>query len=675
MRNKTAIGIDTGGTFTDLATIDPCSGQVTVTKVPSTPADPAEAIRQLLVDRRGAAEGVVHGTTVATNVVLERKGASVALITTLGFRDSLEIGRTRRGSPGLFNTKFVKHPPLIARSRRFEVDERMLADGTVLRPLDLNGLKAIVEALKAISPQAVVVCLLHSYANDAHERQVRDVLRRELPACPVVLSSEVVPEFREYERLSTAVINAYTLPSMSGYLGRLSGHVESNDVGELFVMGSNGGIMTAASASNFPARTVLSGPAGGVRGATLIAEAAGVRSILTCDMGGTSTDVSLVKDLHPDMVQDTMIAGLPLKLPQFDIQTVGAGGGSIAWIDVDGSLHVGPQSAGAMPGPACYGRGGTAVTVTDANLCLGRLGAKSLIGGALDLDPKLARKALEDLGARAKFDDLDKLAHGVLQLVTANMVGALREISIERGHDPRDFTLLPFGGAGPLHATDIAREMGISRILVPKHSGNLSAIGLLASDIRYDFARTVLALVDDAVTAKLDAILAELESQGMHALERDGFGLDDSRITCSIDMRHRGQAFALSVPIERELPSADALKARFASLYKQRYGVTRADQPVETVAVRISAIGLVRRKVTPRALPASGRASDAIKARRPVYFEGRWIDDCPVYRRDGLGAGCTLSGPAIIEEFGSTTVVPASWKLVVDDWGNLRMEQ
>ncbi|MEK7836029.1 MAG: hydantoinase/oxoprolinase family protein, partial [Pseudomonadota bacterium] len=376
---RAAIGIDTGGTFTDLASFDPETATIQVAKVPSTPGDPAEAIRRLLVDRPGPPGRVIHGTTVATNALLERKGAKVALITTRGFRDTLEIGSTRRASPGLFNTKFIKPAPLVPRSCRFEVDERLMADGGVLRPLDEAGLARTGGQLRALQPEVVAVCLLHSYVNSRHEQRVRELVREQLGDCPVVISAEVVPEFREFERLSTTVINSYTLPRMSGYLNRLAGHVAACGGDGLYVMGSNGGIMTAATAAAFPVRTILSGPAGGVRGAACVAEAAGVRDILTCDMGGTSTDVSLVRELAPDLVQDSMIAGLPLKLPQLDINTVGAGGGSIAWVDTDGSLRVGPQSAGAVPGPACYARGGQSVTVTDANFHLGRLGPRSLI--------------------------------------------------------------------------------------------------------------------------------------------------------------------------------------------------------------------------------------------------------------------------------------------------------
>ena len=671
---RATIGIDTGGTFTDLASFDPETATIQVTKVPSTPGDPAEAIRKLLVDRPGPPGRVIHGTTVATNALLERKGAKVALITTRGFRDTLEIGNTRRASPGLFNTKFIKPAPLVPRSCRFEVDERLMADGSVLRPLDEASISQIVSQLRALQPEVVAVCLLHSYANPRHEQCVRDSVRTQLGDCPVVISAEVVPEFREFERLSTTVINSYTLPRMSGYLNRLAGHVAACGGDGLYVMGSNGGIMTAATAAAFSVRTILSGPAGGVRGATWVADVAGVHNILTCDMGGTSTDVSLVRDLTPDLVQDSMIAGLPLKLPQLDINTVGAGGGSIAWVDSDGSLRVGPQSAGAAPGPACYARGGEMVTVTDANLHLGRLGPRSLIGGALHLDRALATAALKRLSVSAKYADVDRLAEGVIQLVVTNMVGALREISIQRGHDPREFTLLPFGGAGPLHAAEISREMGISRILVPRHPGNLSAIGLLGSDFRYDLVRTFLADLTTVDTARIRAAFAELERHGRGLLQADGFQDASMRFDLAIDMRYRGQAFALSVPVKTDDSSVERLTQAFEALYSRRYGFRRAGHPVEIVVLRIAAIGQVERHGLAPLAARSARLEDALKERRPVYLDGHWHRDCPIYDRARLGADAALRGPAVIEEFGSTTVIPPGWGAGVDRWGNLRME-
>lgn len=667
------LGVDTGGTFTDLATLDPASGLLTISKVPSTPGDPSEAIRTLLAGTRGPLGRLVHGTTVATNTLLEKAGAGIAVVTTRGFRDTLEIGSTRRASPGLFDTKFVKPAPLVPRSLRFEIDERIASDGSVLVPLDAQQLANVVDRIGELQPDVVVVCLIHAYANPEHERRVREVVGRRMPDCPVVISSEIVPEYREFERLSTTAINGYTLPKMAGYLRRLSGHVRDHDGRDLYVMSSNGGIMSSNVAASFPARTILSGPAGGVRGATLIAESAGIRNLLTCDMGGTSTDVSLIRDLDPDVVQVTMIAGLPLKIAQLDINTVGAGGGSIAWVDVDGTLRVGPKSAGASPGPACYGQGGESVTVTDANLFLGRLGTDSLLGGGLHLRVELAKKALESLSRAAHYSDLDRLADGVIQLVVANMVGALREISLQRGHDPREFVLFPFGGAGPLHAVDIAREMGMSKIIVPRFPGNLSAIGLLNSDIRYDLARTLVAPLAKLDLSTLGSMFDELDREGRDALTAEGFDDRSIRIERTIDMRYLGQAHALSVA----MPAAfdrDILTRDFEAQYRRRYGFCRPGHAIEAVVLRATAVGQVPKHVLPPIRPHTGQVEAAVKARRPVYFRGRWFRDCAVYEREALGAGVAISGPAIVEEFGSTTALPPDAKALVDGCGNLCIE-
>jgi len=674
MTSRLTVGIDTGGTFTDFASVNPDTGRIEVTKIPSTPHDPSDAIHELMAARGDHLGCVVHGTTVATNAVLQRKGARIALITTLGFRDTLEIGRTRRASPGLFNTKFVKQSPLVPRSMRFEVDERMLADGSVLRSIDEVQLSQTIAQLVLLKPEVVVVCLLHSYANSIHEKRVRDAVKSALPMCPVVISAEVVPELREFERLSTTVINGYLLPSVESYLHRLMGHVDRYEGGPLYVMGSNGGIMTASTAAAFPARIILSGPAGGIRGANLVAEKAGLRSILTCDMGGTSTDVSLVRDLQPTLVQDSMIGGFPLMAPQLDINTVGAGGGSIAWIDFDGSLHLGPQSAGALPGPACYGRGGEAVTITDANLHLGRLGPRSLLGGAMEIDRGLSLKVLRRLAEQANLADVDRLAQGVVQLAVTKMVGALRQISIERGHDPRDFTLLPFGGAGPLHGAEIAEELGITRILVPRYPGNLSAVGLLGSDIRYDIARTLLADLESIDIARIDSVFEEIEAQGIARLCDDGFSIANTRMERSVDMRFHGQASALTVPMQSDCESTKVLGASFRELYQKRYGFGRIDQHIEVTAARVAAIGIVRHNPSPPLRPIHFSLAEALKERRSVYLGGDWIPACPVYERDRLGGELKIRGPAVIEEFGSTTVVPSCWTVTVDEWGNLRME-
>ncbi len=672
-----SIGIDTGGTFTDLAVYDAGAGDIRTIKVPSTVADPSEAVMRSL-DRLGkegwANSRIVHGTTVATNILLERKGARLAIVATEGFRDLLEIGRTRRASPGLFNTKFIKAPPLVPRVSRFEVRERLRAGGRVHRALDPRSVEEICDQLKASRPEAAVVCLLHSYANAEHEREVGRILGEKLPGLPVILSSDVVPEYREYERLTTSVINAYVLPRVKTYVGRLSQRIGSS-AGRLYVMGSNGGILTAQAAGQTPARTILSGPAGGVNGAMLACAAAGVEDFITCDMGGTSTDVALVAGSKPTVVQESMIAGLPLKLPQLDINTVGAGGGSIAWRDVDGSLRVGPQSAGADPGPVAYLQGGQDVTVTDANLFLGRISSGTLLSGELSLDREASAKAIGRLAGELGYPNLERLAEGVIKLAVARMASAIREISIERGHDPRRFALVPLGGAGPMHAAELADELGIRRIVVPRFPGNLSAVGLIGSDIRHDFARTVLADVRGVAPGFIREAGADLVAASRAALGREGFPDSDSRIECSADMRYRGQAFDLNIPFDPEDGVAPRLSADFEERYQQRYGHRRPGKPIDIVTLRVVATGVVARPKLadiPRQVDA---ISEAEKARRTVYFDGAWHRDCPVYERSRLGAGAEFAGPAVVEEYGSTTAIPPAWHAAFDPLGNIRMDR
>lgn len=673
-QNLQIIGIDTGGTFTDLALHDHATGEIRISKVPTTPADPAIAVEQILesVDDGPAGGRIVHGTTIATNAMLESKGAKVAIVNTRGFRDLIEIGRTRRAGPGLFDTKFIKPRQLVPRSMRFEVDERVLADGSIYRPLSEDSLARALDALEAASPDVVIVCLLHSYRNPAHEVAVGKAIGKRLRDARIVLSSDVIPEYREYERLSTSVINGFVLPRMEHYLGRLGRYAETNRRA-LYVMGSNGGIMTAETAARYPVRTILSGPAGGVNGGLLACRQVNVPDFITCDMGGTSTDVSLVQALMPTMVRESAIAGLPLKVQQLDINTVGAGGGSIAWIDIDGGLRVGPQSAGAIPGPVCYGRGGAEPTVTDADLVLGRLGESTLLGGRMRIDLAGARASISTLAARARYGDEDRFAEGIIRLAVARMVSAIREISVERGHDPRHFTLVPLGGAGPLHAVEIAVELGIEQILVPPFAGNLSAVGLTGAHIRYDSAATHLAECMNDVHERVRPVIEGLTQNARAQLARDGFAPDKMQIDVTIDMRYRGQAFELAVPFDPGADDGVSLKQRFDHLYLKRYGFERAGHPIEIVTLRVAATGLVPE---PRlTLGATVPGSEQQSSTRRLYWDGKWIDECRILRREHLHQGMTAKGPVVVEEFGSTTLVPPGWRMRIDEFGNLRVDR
>lgn len=667
------VGVDTGGTFTDLAYYDAETGEIRVSKIASTPRDPSIAVVDVLrvaQPTSGAGSRIVHGTTVATNALLEGKGARVATVNTIGFRDLLQIGRTRRASPGLFNTKFVKAPPLVSRPYSLELDERIDANGVVLRAVEPQSLERLAEELDRLDPDVVVVCLLHSYRNPSHEQMVGTFLRTRIRG-GIVLSSDVVPEFREYERLTTTVVNGFVLPKMESYLNRLGNHAASQGR-PLYVMASNGGIMTAARAATLPVRTILSGPAGGVNGALLSCRQVGVRNFITCDMGGTSTDVALVHDLSPRLIPESMISGVPIKTPQLDINTVGAGGGSIAWVDVDGSLRVGPRSAGAVPGPACYGRGGAELTVTDADLLLGRLASGTLLGGQMQLDREAASRALQRLARAAQYADAYGLAEGVIRLAVARMVSAIREISVERGFDPREFVLVPMGGAGPLHAAEVAAELAISRILVPLYPGNLSAVGLMGADIRYDLARTCLSECSSDAMDRIRAEIAQIVRDGRRQLETDGFGEDSAQIEMHLDMRYRGQAFDLSIPYDLDADGAESLVGKFEGAYQERYGFGRRGKMVEVVTLRVAAIGKVDRPAPSR---YSGTDIEQPAKTRSIYWEGAWVENCRVLEREHLAPGRKYQAPVIVEEFGSTTFVPPGWTLAADECGNLRIER
>ncbi|HUF93477.1 MAG TPA: hydantoinase/oxoprolinase family protein, partial [Candidatus Limnocylindria bacterium] len=470
------VGIDVGGTFTDLTAVDSGTGRVVITKVPSRPRQEAAAVLAGL-DALGIASGdvrrLVHGTTVGTNAVLERRGARVAVITTAGFRDLIEIGRTKRNIPALFVPTFVRPRPVVERRHRFEVAERLAADGAVLVPLDGAGVEAALDAALAAGCEAIAVCLLHSYLNPAHERAVADAAKGKRPGLPVSCSAEVVAEYREFERFSTTVLNAYLQPLMDGYLTGLEERLLATGYTHgVLTIASSGGMMTTETARRLPIKTIFSGPAGGVSQACFMGAAAGVRDFITYDMGGTSTDVCLIRDLTPLTTSDGMIGAFPVKVPQLDMHTVGAGGGSIAWMDVDGSLQVGPRSAGASPGPAAYGLGGTEPTVTDANVVLGRMAGRRRLGGSIAIDAARAREAVAGLAGRLGGAlGVEALAEGIIKIAVVRMTSAIREISIQRGHDPRDFTLIAFGGAGPMHAVALAEEIGIRRVLVPRHPG------------------------------------------------------------------------------------------------------------------------------------------------------------------------------------------------------------
>lgn len=673
------VGIDTGGTFTDLVVLDDEAGEVKVTKVPSNPQNPGAALLEGLEALGVAPERVrrmVHGTTVATNALLERKVGRTGLLVTEGFRDVVEFGRGRRLAPwSMFDPSFVRPEPLVPRKLRLELRERILADGTVLVPLDEKDVERAAEELRRAGVEAVAVGFLHSYLDDAHERLAGEVLRRVMPSVPVSLSAEVVPEYREFERFSTAVLNAALIPVMDGYTHQLEqGLAGSGYAAPFYLMSSSGGIMTLETSRRLPIRTLLSGPVGGVVGSVYLARHAGFADLITCDMGGTSTDVCLVRGLQPETVPDRVVAGMPLKTPQVDINTVGAGGGSIAWLEEGRFLHVGPQSAGAEPGPACYGLGGTDPTVTDANVVLGRLNPSATLGHRIHLRRDLAHKAVKGLASALGVTSVHEAAEGIVRLAVTRMVSAIREISLERGYDPRDFVFVPFGGAGPMHAAQVAEELHMERVLVPLYAGNTSALGLLCSDLRRDYARTVMRPLSGLGADAMAEVWRELQGQADADLAADGFGAAARRFERSLDLRYVGQAFELNLPLEGERPAPEDIAAAFHQRHAQRYGHSDPQGAIEVVNLRLSAFGTVS---TPTLRPVAATASslgEALLERRLVYFGGSEVS-CPVYQRERLPEGAAFDRPAIVEEFGATTVVPPGWGVELDRLGNLLMQR
>ncbi len=670
------IGIDVGGTFTDFHARNGATGEVRMFKHPSTPDNPARAILDglaALCAEHGIAKGdiqrISHGTTVATNTLIQRHGAKVALITTKGFRDLLEIGRQTR--PHMYDMQLDHPEPLVPRERRFEAAERMTAEGVAETPLGDEALGQAVDDALASGAESVAVCLLFAYLNDAHERRIGAALSQRAPALEVSLSSDVQPEFREYERFSTTVLNAYLQPVMGRYLeflgDKLSESVPGAAVG---IYQSSGGLMSVDQARRYPVRTALSGPAAGAVGAGHVGRLAEIGDFITLDMGGTSADVALVRDGDPGISIGRDVAGFPVRLPMVDINTVGAGGGSIAWFDRDGLMKVGPASAGADPGPACYGRGGESPTVTDANLVLGRLSSGGLIGGRMALDAAAARAALVPAAQRLGFS-VERTALGVLGIVAANMVRAIRAVSVERGHDPRDYALMPFGGAGPLHAGDVARSLTMSRIIVPEAPGILCAEGLIVSDLKEIFARTVHLPLSRQSLDGITAAVSELAGRAAAWFEDEAIAPDDRTLAVTLDLRYVGQNYELPVTLDMGAPpDIENVREAFFEAHRRFYGFHNPDDPVELVTVRATARGATGTPEHRRAeAPAAGAPEPA--ARRAVWFEADAPLETPIYDRAALGPEHTLAGPAIIEQFDSTTVVHPGDGLRVDDAHNL----
>lgn len=675
------IGIDVGGTFTDFVLLKTADEAVVYYKRPSTPHDPSEAIAagltELLeienIDPRDV-DFLGHGTTVATNMIIERRGVSTGLLATKGFRDVLAIGRQSR--PSLYDYRVRKIDPLVPRKHRVEVDERLAANGEVLNAIEESAVVAEAKRLWSDGVRAIAICFLHSYRNPSHEEAARRAVQQALPDAYVSISSEVLPEFREYERTSTTVLNAYVGPKMRAYTRELRERLKNIGVPvQPMTVHSNGGLLSLEAVEELPVLTCLSGPAGGVVGAAALGVAAGFPNLLTFDVGGTSTDVSLIADGQAKYTSKREITQFPLKMPMIDIQVIGAGGGSVAWIDDAGALKVGPHSAGALPGPAAYGRGGEEPTLTDAQICMQRLNPVALLNGRMPIDREKAWSVIKDKIADPLGMSVEEAAHGILTVAAASMSRAIRSISIEHGYDLDDFTLVSFGGAGPLHSADVAKECGIKRILVPQEPGTMCARGILLSDISRDFVRTELTLADQAGWSRLIDLFRDMVAEGDAWLAREHVDETLRQFECVIEARYRGQNHEIRVPMPSETNEGlNVFVSSFHAAHQKEYGSIVETRPVEVVNCRVRASGAVpKAKFAP--VHSHGTIDDALIAEREMYcgpVHG-WRKT-KIFSRGKLPVGQAIVGPVVIEEMSSTTIVLPGQQVQVDAIGNLLID-
>ena len=672
------IGVDVGGTNTDICAIDETSGELMVFKLPSSLGDQSEAVvkgvRVLAKEYGFEGEDVsrfMHGTTVATNAILEGRGAKTALITTGGFRDLLEIGRQKR--PDLYDLQADKPKTLVPRDRRFELKERMDYRGRVLLSIDEEELEAVVEAIRAQGAGAVAVMLLNAYLNPEHEEKVKKVLEKELPEVFLTVSSDLSRQFREYERLCGTVLNSFVGPEVRKYMNNLKRTLAGEGIVSTYINHSNGGLMSIDESMRFPVKTALSGPAAGVVGAEYLADLIQEKNIITIDIGGTSTDVSLVADGRLEASDERTISGYPVRIPSIDISTIGAGGGSIAWIDSGGILKVGPESAGADPGPACYALGGKEATITDARVVLGHLNGEALLGGRLPIDKSRSVQAVEKLAERIHMDPLET-ARGILAVSNSNIFREIKNVTVAKGYNPSDFCLVAFGGSGPLHAADLMEEMNIRKALIPPRPGLLAAYGLLTENMRRDFVQTFVTEISDETEALLQKQFAALRQEAAAWFEEERIDPSVRRLEYFLDMRYKGQNHEIRVPVdEKTADSAAALKEAFTQAYERLYSISSNDA-VQIVNFGLSAVGEI---VYPRLVeeaPAGADASAAVTGSRCVREEGGRMTDYTLYDRDKLHNGNVILGPAIVEQMDSTTLILPGQKATVDRYLNMMLE-
>ncbi len=664
---KYRISADIGGTFTDFVIEDQDTGEMKIGKVPTTPENPARGVLngvEQLVEDAADIDFFVHGTTVGLNAFLERRGARVLLLMTSGISDTYTIARGHREE--LYKLHYRKPDQLVPRCDVHEVTERLSWDGSEVTPLDESSLLPIIEKVKAENIPAIAVCLLHAYSNPEHEKRVGDILAAALPGVSISLSHQVAPEWREVERASSTVMDAYVAPVVELYLSTLKRELTDVSMNEtVHVMRSNGGVMTDAYASRHPITTLMSGPVGGSIGGVELSKSTGIKNLLCVDMGGTSFDLSLVVDGQAELSSETVLQGLPLLMSIINIETVGAGGGSLAWIE-NGGLRVGPQSAGSQPGPVCYGRGGAQPTITDANLFLGRLGEGSLLNGEMSLDIPATATAFKNLASEIGLSDIE-LAEGMISIGNAKMADAMRTITVGRGIDPRDFTLVAFGGAGPMHAVELARELDIEEIIIPQFPGTFSAWGMLQSDIRHDLNVSYYALSDDIDHSVVAGHFGEMRADGATVLAEENVANDNMKFDFSVDLRYVGQEYTINVPVSDDVDIEMTVDS-FHTLYKARYGHALDDSPVEFINLRVAAIGQLKR--SPSKSIAITRDEMSIVDHRDIIFNGE-THKTPILKLDLMTAGQLFTSPAVIEEASATTIIPPGYGFKLDPIGNV----
>jgi N-methylhydantoinase A len=676
------VTVDTGGTFSDFVFLDEDTGEVSITKVASTPDDPSRAILQGIeaVVARGVKAGDIgffcHGTTVGTNALLEGKGVKTGLLVTEGFRGIYEVAEQARPyGAAIFDVLYDKPAMLVPASLTGEVAERVDFKGTVLKPLDEAALRNTAAALAARGIESLAVCLLFSFLHPQHEARVREIVAEVAPDLSISLSSEVLPQIREYYRLSTTVVNAYLQPILAHYIAQLDRRLKDAGVAtrQKYIMQSNGGMATFGAAARRAATTVLSGPAGGVTAGAYACRMTGIGNIITFDMGGTSCDVALIKDGEPALAGRGKIEGRDLAVPMMDINTVSAGGGTIARVDRFGALEVGPDSAGAVPGPACYGRGGAMPTITDCNLVMGLLSPDNFLGGRMRLDPDAAGRTIEERIAKPLGMGVAAAAEGIVRIIDVKMQEAIKAISTMRGHDLRGFHLLAFGGAGPVHAGRIARDLGMAGVIVPLYPGVYSAIGLLMSDVKHDYVQSRMTQLRGLDPAEVNAMFDTLVAQAREELREDGFGEDRISVQRALDMRYAGQGYEMTLPVG-DAPLNEAvlviLRKDFDAQHKAMFGHNAPEEPVEIVSYRVRGVGLVPPVEMPRFKPSGASLDDALRERRRVRFGGVEME-CPVYQRETIDVGATITGPAILDQFDCTTVLCPGQLARVDEYKNL----